>query len=87
MEVTDKYVEEYRTIYRKHFGVDIDPQTARSAATKLLELVQILYEPTGSGRDRGLIDSFQTRPYPHANRRKMKDENEGGDVREPGSHA
>jgi hypothetical protein len=87
MEVTDKYVEEYRTIYRKHFGVDIDPQTARSAATKLLELVKVLYEPTGSGRDSGFIDSFQTRAYPHANRRKMKDENERGDVREPGSHA
>lgn len=87
MEVTDKYVEEYRTIYRKHFGVDIDPQTARSAATKLLELVKVLYEPTGTDRDSGFIDSSQARPRPLANRRKMKDENEGGDVREPGGHA
>jgi hypothetical protein len=87
MEVTDKYMEEYRTIYRKQFGVDIDVQTARSAATKLLELVKVLYEPTESGRDSGFIDSFQARPHSHANRRKMKDENEGGDVREPGSHA
>jgi hypothetical protein len=87
MEVTDKYVEEYRTIYRKHFGADIDVQTARGAATKLLELVRVLYEPTGSDRDSGFIDSFQARAHPPANRRKMKDKNEGGDVREPVSHA
>jgi hypothetical protein len=72
MEVTGKYVEEYRTIYRKHFGVDIDPQTARSAATKLLELVKVLYEPAGSNRDSGFIDSSQARPRPLANRRRSR---------------
>ena len=73
MEVTDKYVKEYRIIYRKHFGIDIDVQTARSDATKLLEFVKVLYEPTDSDRDSEFIDRFQTRQYPPANRRNMKE--------------
>jgi hypothetical protein len=87
MEVSDKYVEEYRSIYRKHFGVDIDLQTARGAATKLLELVSVLYEPSVGSRDGGLIEGFQAQLQQPTKRRKIRDGKERDDMREPNSHA
>ena len=81
MEVTDQYVKEYRTLYRKHFGRDADPQTTRTEATKLLELMRVLYEPMGASQEREFIEKFSY----GQERRKIIDginNDSGGDVKE-----
>ena len=43
--ISDKALQEYKEIYRKKFGTDIDDATAMEQATSLLTLVNAVYRP------------------------------------------
>jgi hypothetical protein len=43
--ISDKALQEYKTIYKKKFGVDLDDQTALEQATSLITLVDAVYRP------------------------------------------
>lgn len=43
--ISDKALQEYKEIYKKKFGVDIDDATAMDQATNLLTLVNAVYRP------------------------------------------
>lgn len=40
-----KAIEEYRAIYKKHFGKDISDAEAEEQGMNLLRLFQIIYKP------------------------------------------
>ena len=43
--ISDKALQEYKEIYKKKFGTDIDDATAMEQATNLLTLVNAVYRP------------------------------------------
>jgi hypothetical protein len=43
--ISDKALKEYKEIYKKKFGKEIDDATAMEQATKLLALVNAVYRP------------------------------------------
>lgn len=43
--ISDKALQEYKEIYKKKFGTDIDDATAMEQATSLLTLVNAVYRP------------------------------------------
>lgn len=45
IRITDTDVLEFMALYKKQFGEDISFQDARDQATKLVRLMQIVYQP------------------------------------------
>lgn len=43
--ISKEQLEKYKDIYRKRFGEDISDQEALEQATKLLNLIKIIYKP------------------------------------------
>ena len=43
--ISEKRLEEFKRLYKKHFNKDISDQEALESATKLLRLVEIVYQP------------------------------------------
>lgn len=43
--ISNERLEEFKRIYRKEFGRDISDQDALESATKLLNLLKIVYKP------------------------------------------
>jgi hypothetical protein len=43
--ISDKALQEYKEIYKKKFGEDLDDKTAMEQATKLITLVDAIYRP------------------------------------------
>ncbi|WP_406123706.1 hypothetical protein OHQ89_16145 [Streptomyces canus] len=63
MQLSDKAIAEFKELYRKELGKEIDDDTAYSEATALLELVKVLSEPIDSDRDVAYLEELRrTRP-------------------------
>lgn len=45
MRLTDEKIEQFRAIYFKRYGVELSKQDAIEQATKLLQLVMLIYRP------------------------------------------
>lgn len=43
--ISEKMLEKYKEIYKRKFGKDISDQDALEQATKLVRLVEIVYQP------------------------------------------
>lgn len=43
--ISKESLEEFKRIYRKEFGKDISDQDALESATKLLNLLRVVYKP------------------------------------------
>lgn len=43
--ISKERLEEFKRIYRKEFGKDISDQDALESATKLLNLLRVVYKP------------------------------------------
>lgn len=43
--ISKEQLEEFKSIYRKEFGKDISDQDALESATKLLNLLRLVYKP------------------------------------------
>ncbi len=43
--ISKESLEEFKKIYRKQFGKDISDQDALESATKLLNLLRVVYKP------------------------------------------
>ena len=43
--ISKESLEEFKKIYRKRFGKDISDQDALESATKLLNLLRVVYKP------------------------------------------
>lgn len=43
--ITDEHITQYQEIYRKQFGKEISREDARDQGTKLVRLMQIIYQP------------------------------------------
>lgn len=43
--ITKEALEEYKKIYKKQTGEDLSDQEALESATKLLNLIQLVYKP------------------------------------------
>lgn len=43
--ISKEQLEEFKRIYRKEFGKDISDQDALESATKLINLLEIVYKP------------------------------------------
>ena len=46
MQLSDKQIEKFRLLYKKHFGIEIDNKEAYEQGTKLVQLMKIIYKPT-----------------------------------------
>jgi len=43
--ISEKALKEYKAIYKKEYGVDLPDEEALEQATKLLNLMKIIYRP------------------------------------------
>lgn len=43
--ISNEQLDEFKRIYRKEFGKDISDQDALESATKLLNLLEVVYKP------------------------------------------
>ena len=43
--LSDKQVEEFQKLYKKHFGKDISKQEALESGIKLISLIKLIYKP------------------------------------------
>jgi len=43
--ISEKALKEFKTIYKKKFGIELSDQDALESANKLLNLVEIIYKP------------------------------------------
>ncbi|MFA5232523.1 MAG: hypothetical protein WC410_02560 [Candidatus Paceibacterota bacterium] len=43
--ISEKALKEYKAIYKKEYGVDLSDEEALEQATKLLNLMKIIYKP------------------------------------------
>jgi len=43
--ISEKALKEFKKIYKKKFDIDLSDQDALDSATKLLNLVEIVYKP------------------------------------------
>ena len=43
--LSNKHIQDFQALYKKHFGEDIDTQEALRQGTKLLRLMQLIYKP------------------------------------------
>lgn len=46
IQITDSDIKKYQELYKARYGKDIDYQTAKEQATKLVTLVGIITKPT-----------------------------------------
>jgi len=51
MELSDEAIEEFRTMYQKHYGVAITKEYARDIGERLVGLVKAVYFPRKLHRD------------------------------------
>lgn len=47
MVLSDENIREFQAIYKEHFGTEISKEEAYKNGLKLLQLIRILYTPTG----------------------------------------
>ena len=45
MQLLDKHIVEFQTLYQKHFGKEISREVAYEQGAKLLRLVELIYQP------------------------------------------
>lgn len=45
MIISDEKLEEFRNIYREHYGKDISRQDAYEQAIKLVRMISVIYDP------------------------------------------
>ncbi len=45
MKLTEARLEEFRELYRHHFGVELSGEEALDVSSQLLRLMQIIYQP------------------------------------------
>lgn len=45
MKISEKALKEYKAIYKKEYGIDLPDEDALEQATKLLNLMNIVYRP------------------------------------------
>lgn len=45
MKISEKSLKEYKAIYKKEYGIDLPNEEALEQATKLLNLMKIIYRP------------------------------------------
>lgn len=45
MRISDEKIEEYRELYKKHFGEEISKEEALEQLTKLVNMVKLIYRP------------------------------------------
>lgn len=45
MQIPEKYIEEFKMLYKKTFGKEISYQDALEQGTKLLTLTRLVYKP------------------------------------------
>lgn len=43
--LSDKQIEEYQAIYKRHYGKEISREEAYEQGTKLLNLMKLIYKP------------------------------------------
>jgi hypothetical protein len=43
--ISEKALKEYKTIYKKEYGIDLSDKEALEQATRLLNLMKIIYRP------------------------------------------
>jgi hypothetical protein len=59
MEISKKELEEFKTIYKAEFGIDLSDAEAREIAQRLLGFVALIYRPLPEGKE--------PREIPHIN--------------------
>jgi hypothetical protein len=50
MVLSDENIREFQAIYKEHFGTEISKEEAYKNGLKLLQLIRILYTPTGENQ-------------------------------------
>ncbi|MFC1645492.1 hypothetical protein ACFL08_05725 [Patescibacteria group bacterium] len=45
MELTDKQIKEFQKIYKKEFSEEISFEEARDGASRLVQLMKMIYKP------------------------------------------
>lgn len=45
MQLTDKQITEFQTLYHKHFGERITKERAREEGLRLIQLIELVYKP------------------------------------------
>lgn len=45
MQFTDEQIKQFQLIYEKHFGSTISTEEATRSATRLIQLLQLIYQP------------------------------------------
>lgn len=45
MVLTQKDIREFQGLYKKHFDIELDDETARSELTLLVRQMEIIYQP------------------------------------------
>jgi hypothetical protein len=53
--LSDKQVEEFRELYKKRFGEEIDNEEARKLGTNLVTLLRLIYKPIPRPQENNLF--------------------------------
>ncbi len=43
--ISDKQIQKFKALYRKHFGIELSDEEAQEKGSKLVRLMEIIYKP------------------------------------------
>ncbi|MFA7201458.1 MAG: hypothetical protein WC099_00410 [Candidatus Paceibacterota bacterium] len=57
--ISDEHIKKFQELYFTHFGIQLDKNEAYEKASKVIRLVELVYEPITKEKIRALKDALE----------------------------